>query len=105
MKVEIKFTIELKVLFRNPDTWRLPVLAVTYFHVCPAGKGLGRDTLETIVKMADRMECECAGIWVEEKDIEFYKKCGWYDTGVEQCDKHLILSKVVDVNEQYTEKW
>lgn len=105
MKITLEFTIELKEIFRAKDQWRVPILAVTYLHVCPAGKGLGRDLLTIISQMAERMECECAAIWAESKDFGFYEKCGWFVSKVEKLGKYLVLSKQFKADALLTEAW
>ena len=105
MKVTLEFEIELKVIFRERDKWRIPVLAIPTLHVCPAGKGLGRDLLVIIAQMAERMECECAAIFVEPKDFEFYRKCNWFITDVERLGKYLVLSKAFKADLKLTETW
>jgi len=105
MKVAIKFDIDLKVLFRNPDDWRVPVLGLTYFHVCPAGKGLGRDALTILTQMAERMDCECVVTYIgDEKDLEFYQKCGWF-VKEKVNGKYLVSSKDISFNESLSERW
>ena len=104
MKVIIKFNTELKRVFRAGDEWRVPVLGVTYLHVCPDGKGIGRETLGILKRMAERMELACAVYYADSKTIEFFKACNWH-VREKVNGKYLVTSEQIDINESLTERW
>ena len=105
MQIGLEFEMQLKALIRPGDMWNIPVLGIMGFHVCPVENGLGRLTLELIKGLAKMHKCSCAAAFVEEKEIEFYRTCGWLVDEEPENGKYFVRSEDVKFHRPLNATW